>query len=113
MKDTAQSVAEILADSQVEEVLAELDRDLVGLAPVKAKPSVCQWPEISRIALGGAAAEEVSREGRLRRNAAIPVQAPPGSGMKKHGPPPWGIKRLGKGLAFGMGRDSQSRTPYI
>jgi probable Rubsico expression protein CbbX len=27
----------VLADSQVEEVLAELDRDLVGLAPVKAR----------------------------------------------------------------------------
>jgi probable Rubsico expression protein CbbX len=37
MKDTAHSVAEILADSQVEEVLAELDRDLIGLAPVKAR----------------------------------------------------------------------------
>ena len=34
---TARSVAEVLADSQVEEVLAELDRDLVGLAPVKAR----------------------------------------------------------------------------
>jgi probable Rubsico expression protein CbbX len=33
----ARSVAEVLADSQVEEVLAELDRDLVGLAPVKAR----------------------------------------------------------------------------
>jgi probable Rubsico expression protein CbbX len=36
-KPTARSVAEVLADSQVEEVLAELDRDLVGLAPVKAR----------------------------------------------------------------------------
>ncbi|MDE2604515.1 MAG: CbbX protein [Burkholderiales bacterium] len=33
----ARSVAAVLADSQVEEVLAELDRDLVGLAPVKAR----------------------------------------------------------------------------
>jgi probable Rubsico expression protein CbbX len=33
----ARSVAEVLADSQVEDVLAELDRDLVGLAPVKAR----------------------------------------------------------------------------
>ena len=31
----ARSVGEVLAQSQVEEVLAELDRDLVGLAPVK------------------------------------------------------------------------------
>jgi probable Rubsico expression protein CbbX len=37
LKDTAHSVAEVLADSQVEEVLHELDRDLVGLAPVKAR----------------------------------------------------------------------------
>ena len=36
-KPLARSVAEVLADSQVEEVLAELDRDLVGLAPVKAR----------------------------------------------------------------------------
>ncbi len=36
-KRAARSVAEVLADSQVEEVLAELDRDLVGLAPVKAR----------------------------------------------------------------------------
>jgi len=34
---TARSVADVLAESQVEEVLAELDRDLVGLAPVKAR----------------------------------------------------------------------------
>ena len=33
----ARSVAEVLADSQVEAVLEELDRDLVGLAPVKAR----------------------------------------------------------------------------
>jgi probable Rubsico expression protein CbbX len=33
----ARSVAEVLAESQVEQVLAELDRDLVGLAPVKAR----------------------------------------------------------------------------
>ncbi len=33
----ARSVGEVLAQSQVEEVLAELDRDLVGLAPVKAR----------------------------------------------------------------------------
>ena len=36
-KPPARSVAEVLADSQVEEVLAELDRDLIGLAPVKAR----------------------------------------------------------------------------
>jgi probable Rubsico expression protein CbbX len=36
-KPPARSVAEVLADSQVEDVLAELDRDLVGLAPVKAR----------------------------------------------------------------------------
>lgn len=34
---TARSVAQVLADSQVEAVLAELDRELVGLAPVKAR----------------------------------------------------------------------------
>jgi probable Rubsico expression protein CbbX len=34
---TARSVADVLAESQVEQVLAELDRDLVGLAPVKAR----------------------------------------------------------------------------
>src|SRR6266498_1764363 len=33
----ARSVAQVLADSQVEAVLEELDRDLVGLAPVKAR----------------------------------------------------------------------------
>ncbi len=33
----ARSVGEVLADSQVEAVLQELDRDLVGLAPVKAR----------------------------------------------------------------------------
>lgn len=33
----ARSVAQVLAQSQVEEVLAELDRDLVGLTPVKAR----------------------------------------------------------------------------
>jgi probable Rubsico expression protein CbbX len=33
----ARSVAEVLAESQVEAVLEELDRDLVGLAPVKAR----------------------------------------------------------------------------
>ncbi len=33
----ARSVAQVLAQSQVEDVLAELDRDLVGLAPVKAR----------------------------------------------------------------------------
>jgi probable Rubsico expression protein CbbX len=33
----ARSVGEVLADSQVEAVLEELDRDLVGLAPVKAR----------------------------------------------------------------------------
>jgi probable Rubsico expression protein CbbX len=36
-KPPARSVAAVLADSQVEDVLAELDRDLVGLAPVKAR----------------------------------------------------------------------------
>lgn len=33
----ARTVGEVLAQSQVEDVLAELDRDLVGLAPVKAR----------------------------------------------------------------------------
>jgi probable Rubsico expression protein CbbX len=33
----ARSVGEVLAQSQVEEVIAELDHDLVGLAPVKAR----------------------------------------------------------------------------
>jgi len=33
----ARSVGQVLADSQVESVLEELDRDLVGLAPVKAR----------------------------------------------------------------------------
>jgi probable Rubsico expression protein CbbX len=33
----ARSVADVLAESQVEAVLEELDRDLVGLAPVKAR----------------------------------------------------------------------------
>lgn len=33
----ARSVAQVLAQSQVEAVLAELDHDLVGLAPVKAR----------------------------------------------------------------------------
>ena len=33
----ARTVAEVLADSQVESVLQELDNDLVGLAPVKAR----------------------------------------------------------------------------
>jgi probable Rubsico expression protein CbbX len=37
MDTSARSVAQVLAQSQVEEVLAELDRDLVGLAPVKAR----------------------------------------------------------------------------
>jgi probable Rubsico expression protein CbbX len=32
-----QTVADVLADSQVESVMDELDRDLVGLAPVKAR----------------------------------------------------------------------------
>jgi probable Rubsico expression protein CbbX len=34
---TARSVAQVLRDSQVEAVLEELDRDLVGLAPVKQR----------------------------------------------------------------------------
>jgi probable Rubsico expression protein CbbX len=33
----ARTVGEVLADSQVEAVLEELDRDLIGLAPVKAR----------------------------------------------------------------------------
>ena len=33
----ARTVGEVLAQSQVEDVVAELDRDLVGLAPVKAR----------------------------------------------------------------------------
>ncbi len=32
-----QTVADVLAQSQVEEVLDELDRELVGLAPVKTR----------------------------------------------------------------------------
>ena len=35
--DSARSVAQVLRDSQVEAVLEELDRDLVGLAPVKQR----------------------------------------------------------------------------
>jgi hypothetical protein len=35
-RGTARSVAQVLRDSQVEAVLEELDRDLVGLAPVSA-----------------------------------------------------------------------------
>ena len=35
--DKARSVGEVLAQSQVEDVIAELDRDLVGLAPVKSR----------------------------------------------------------------------------
>ena len=34
---TPRTVGEVLAQSQVEDVLAELDRDLIGLAPVKAR----------------------------------------------------------------------------
>ncbi|WP_024537030.1 CbbX protein [Comamonas badia] len=37
VRGSARSVAEVLAQSQVEQVLAELDSDLVGLAPVKAR----------------------------------------------------------------------------
>ncbi len=36
-KPTARTVAEVLAESQVESVMDELDRDLVGLAPVKQR----------------------------------------------------------------------------
>ena len=36
-KPAARTVADVLRDSQVEAVLAELDRDLVGLAPVKQR----------------------------------------------------------------------------
>lgn len=36
-KSTARTVAAVLADSQVESVMDELDRDLVGLAPVKTR----------------------------------------------------------------------------
>jgi probable Rubsico expression protein CbbX len=36
-RPVARSVAEVLADSQIEQVLRELDDDLVGLAPVKAR----------------------------------------------------------------------------
>jgi probable Rubsico expression protein CbbX len=35
--DAARTVGQVLADSQVEDVLRELDADLVGLAPVKAR----------------------------------------------------------------------------
>ncbi len=34
---SARTVAEVLAESQVEAVLDELDRDLIGLAPVKQR----------------------------------------------------------------------------
>ena len=34
---TSRTVADVLAESQVEAILGELDRDLVGLAPVKAR----------------------------------------------------------------------------
>jgi probable Rubsico expression protein CbbX len=37
VRGTARSVAQVLRDSQVEAVLEELDRDLVGLAPVKQR----------------------------------------------------------------------------
>ena len=37
VRSSARSVAEVLAESQVEQVLAELDSELVGLAPVKAR----------------------------------------------------------------------------
>ena len=37
VRSSARSVAEVLAESQVEQVLAELDSDLVGLAPVKTR----------------------------------------------------------------------------
>ncbi len=36
-RGSARSVAEVLAQAQVEQVLAELDSELVGLAPVKAR----------------------------------------------------------------------------
>jgi len=36
-KDSARTVAQVLAESQVESVMDELDRDLVGLAPVKQR----------------------------------------------------------------------------
>jgi probable Rubsico expression protein CbbX len=36
-KSSARTVAEVLAESQVEAVMDELDRDLVGLAPVKQR----------------------------------------------------------------------------
>ena len=34
---SARTVAEVLAESQVESVMDELDRDLIGLAPVKQR----------------------------------------------------------------------------
>ena len=37
LKSSARTVAEVLAESQVEAVMDELDRDLVGLAPVKQR----------------------------------------------------------------------------
>jgi hypothetical protein len=61
------------------------------MAPVKAKPRVSQWPETTRIAVGFAGSEAPID----RRYVAMPLQLPAGSSMKKQGPPPCGMKRVG------------------
>ena len=58
----ARTVGEVLAQSQVEDVLAELDRDLVGLAPVKARIR-----DIAALLVIG----------KLRGNLGLTSQAPP------------------------------------
>jgi probable Rubsico expression protein CbbX len=57
----ARSVGEVLAQTQVESVLAELDRDLIGLAPVKARIR-----DIAALLVID----------RLRRNVGLEAQAP-------------------------------------
>ena len=59
--DRARTVNEVLAESQVEAVLDELDRDLVGLAPVKARIR-----DISALLVID----------KLRRNLGLEAQAP-------------------------------------
>ncbi len=59
--DGARSVNEVLAQSQVETVMRELDRDLVGLAPVKARIR-----DISALLVID----------KLRRNLGLEAQAP-------------------------------------
>ena len=59
--DSARTVAEVLAHSQVQEVLAELDTGLVGLAPVKQRVR-----DIAALLVID----------RLRKNRGLPAQAP-------------------------------------